>query len=99
MDALTSRPSLFDGAWRGLAWLGGGLAALVASAIAAVLAVFFTAALAVLALMGALAVGFAGLALRARRSAKATDPNVIDARRVSGNSWVAYGWDQDGRKA
>jgi hypothetical protein len=99
MDALTTRPSLFDGAWRGLAWLGGALAAVVASTIAAVIAVFFTAALAVVALMGALAVGFAGLALRARRSAHSGDPDVIEARRVGGNSWVAYGWDQDGRKA
>jgi type IV secretory pathway TrbD component len=99
MDALTTRPTLFDGAWRSLAWLGGALAAMVASAITAVLAVFFTAALAVVALMGAVAVGFAGLALRARRSAKSGDPDLIDARRVGGNSWVAYGWDQDGRKA
>ncbi len=99
MDALTSRPTLFDGAWRGLAWLGGALAAVVASTIAAVLAVFFTAALAVVALMGVVAVGFAGLALRARRSAKAGDPDVIEARRVGGNSWVAYGWDQTSPKA
>jgi hypothetical protein len=98
MDALTTRPTLFDGAWRGLAWLGGALAAMMASAIAAVIAVFFTAALALVALMGALAVGFAGLALRARRSARPGDPDLIEARRV-GNSWVAYGWDGDGRKA
>ncbi|QUD87735.1 hypothetical protein [Phenylobacterium montanum] len=100
MHALTERPSLFDGAWRSLAWLGGALSALVASTIAAVIAVIFTAALAVVALMGAVAVGFAGLALRARRTARSGpgDPNVIDAQRVGGNSWVAYGWDRDGRK-
>lgn len=99
MDALTTRLGLFDGAWRGFVWLGGALAAMVASTIAAVVAVFFAAALAVIALMGAVAVGFAGLALRARRSAQPADPDLIEARRVGGNSWVAYGWDQDGRKA
>jgi hypothetical protein len=99
MDGLTSGPSPLAGAWRGLAWLGGAMATLVASAMAALLAIFFTAALAVVALMGVVAVGFAGLALRARRTANSGDPNLIEARRVGGNSWVAYGWDQDGRKA
>ncbi len=99
MDALTSRSSPLDGAWRGLAWLGGALAAVVASTVAAMLAIFFTAALAVVALMGVVAVGFAGLAMRARRTAQAGDPDLIEARRVGGNSWVAYGWDQNGRKA
>jgi len=97
MHSLTSRPPLFAGIWRSLAWMGGAVAALVASAIAAVLAVFFTAALAVVAVMGMVVVGFAGLAVRARRSASPQDPDLIEAQRVGGNSWVAYGWDQSGR--
>lgn len=99
MEALTSRPSPLDEAFRGLAWLGGALATFVASAVAALLAVFFTAALAVVALMGVVLVAFAGLALRARRKAQANiDPDLIEARHIGGHSWVAYGWDGSGRK-
>lgn len=97
MDSVTKPP--LNGAWRSLAWMGGMVATLAASAIAAVLAVFFTAALAVVAVMGVVAVGFAGLAVRARRTASASDSGLIEARRIGGNSWVAYGWDQGGRKA
>jgi len=90
----TPRPG---GALRGLAWLTGALATTGAAAVGAVLAVFFAASLVVIALMAAVLVGFAGLALRARRGARAADPSVIEARNVGGHSWVAYGWDNHGR--
>lgn len=85
------------GGFKGLAWIGGALATMAAAAIGAVLAVFFAATVVVLALMGAVLVGFAGLAMRARRKAAPRDPEVIEARNVGGHSWVAYGWDRRSR--
>jgi hypothetical protein len=98
METLTNAQTpRFDGAWRGLAWLAGALATAVAAAVGAVLAVFFAASLLVIALMASVLVAFAGLALRARRGARADDPSVIEARNVGGHSWVAYGWDDRGQ--
>jgi hypothetical protein len=85
------------GALRGLAWLGGALATAAAAAVGAALAVVFAASLVVIALMASVLVAFAGLALRARRGARAADPSVIEARNVGGHSWVAYGWDDHAR--
>jgi len=79
------------GAFRGLAWLAGALATTAAVAVGAVLAIFFAATL-----MGAATLWLAGLALRARRTAHAKDPSVIEARNVGGH-WIAYGWDESGR--
>jgi len=84
------------GAFRGLAWLAGALATTAAVAVGAVLAIFFAATLAVIAVMGAATLWLAGLALRARRTAHAKDPSVIEARNVGGH-WIAYGWDESGR--
>jgi predicted lipid-binding transport protein (Tim44 family) len=78
-----------------LAWLGGLLATIAAGAIGAILAVFFAATLVVITLMGAVMVGLAGLAMRARRTAR--DPQLIEAHNVGGHSWVAYGWDRRSR--
>ena len=89
---LTGRGSL-----KGLAWLGGALATLAAAAIGAILAVFFAATMVVITLMGAALVALAGLAARARRTARARDPQFIEARNIGGHSWVAYGWDRRGR--
>lgn len=96
METLTNpHPWKLDGAWRGLAWLGGALATVVAATVGAALAVFFAASLVVIGLMGVLLVAFAGLALRARRGARpAGDPDLIEARHIGGHSWVAYGWDE-----
>jgi len=94
METLTNAHSpRFDGAWRGLAWLAGALATAAAAAVGAVLAVFLAASLVVIALTASVLVAFAGLALRARRGARADDPAVIEARHVGGHSWIAYGWD------
>lgn len=92
MDA--SRVSLLAQAWKGLAWMGGTLAAGVATALAAVLALVFAATVLIIAVIASVLIAFAGLALRARRSAaSASDPTVLEARNVGGHSWVAYGWD------
>ena len=95
METLTNEHSpRLDGAWRGLAWFAGLLATAAALAVGAVFAVFVAASLVVVVLMGAVLAGFAGLAFRARRRARTTDPTVIDARHLGGHSWVAYGWDE-----
>jgi hypothetical protein len=85
------------GAFRPLAWIGGLIATLCAAAVAAVLAVFFAATVVVIALMAAVLIGFAGLALRARRTMRRRDSDVLHARHLGGGSWVAYGWDERGR--
>lgn len=79
---------------KGLAWMCGALAAAVAATLAAVLAVVFAATVLVIAVIASVLVAFAGLALRARRSAAdGNGPAIIEARNVGGHSWVAYGWD------
>src|SRR4051812_16005060 len=81
-------------AFRGLAWLGGAVAWVAAAVVGAVLAVFFAATMVLIALMTTAVLAFAGFALRARRTVRApADPNLIEAHRVGGHSWVAYGWD------
>jgi hypothetical protein len=96
-ESLSSPAPLFGGAYRGLAWLGGALATLAAAGIGAVLAIFFAATLAVIAVMGAATLALVALAMRARRTAHAKDADVIEAHNVGGHSWVAYGWDANGR--
>lgn len=98
MERLSSvRPPLFYGAWKPVAWLGGAVATACAVAVAAVLAIVFAATIVVIGLMAAALVGFAGLALRARRTVRRRYSDVIDARHVGGGSWVAYGWDERAR--
>jgi hypothetical protein len=36
----------------------------------------------------------AGVALRARRTARARADGVIEARHLGGHHWVAYGWNE-----
>ena len=77
-------------ALKGLSWLFGGVATLVAVTVAAVLTVIFAATLAVaVVLTGTL------IALYTLTRAKRPQPRgvILEARRV-GHSWVAYGWDQ-----
>ena len=82
-------------AWKSLAWLGGAVATAIAATIAAVLAVVFAATVVVIALMTSALIAMAGLAMRARRTARpsaAADDGIIEAHKVGGHSWVAYGW-------
>lgn len=79
---------------RGLAWIGGALATLTTAIVGVVLAVMFAATLIVVAVVGSALLLVAGLTLRARRSLRAKDEAVIEARHLGGHSWVAYGWDQ-----
>jgi len=87
---------MFGGAFRGLAWLAGALATIAAIGVGAVLATVLAATLAVIAIMGGAALALFSLAMRARRTVQAKDPTLIEARNVGGHSWVAYGWDQNG---
>jgi hypothetical protein len=79
---------------RSLAVIGGGVATVAAAAVGAVLAVFFAATVVVIALMASALLALAGLALRAKRSARVREDGVIEARRVGGHHWVAYGWNE-----
>jgi hypothetical protein len=82
-------------ALRSLAVVGGAVATAAAVMVGAVLAVFFAATVAVIAVMASALLGFTGLAMRARRTAKArADNGVIEARHLGGHHWVAYGWNE-----
>ena len=100
--SFASRRRAGGGLWSSVMWLGGLVATAVAVTIGAVLAVLTAAAVAVLAVVGSVVLFFAGFALRARRTrqtrqaAKAADEGVIDAQKV-GDTWVAYGWEREGR--
>ncbi len=85
------------GGLKGLAWIGGALATVAALGVAAVLAVFFAATVVVIGLMALVLVALGGLAYRARKVTRPKDSTIIEARHISGHSWVAYGWDQRGR--
>ena len=83
-------------------WLCGLVATAVAVTVGAVLAILTAAAVALLAVVGGVVLFFAGFALRARRShqmrkaQKSADEGIIDAQKV-GDTWVAYGWEKEGR--
>ena len=81
-------------ALRSLALIVGVLATAAAVVVGAVLAVVFTLTLTVIAIMTSALLGFAGLALRARRTATARPDGVIEARHLGGHHWVAYGWNE-----
>lgn len=82
-------------ALRSLAVVGATLATAAAVVVGAILAVFFAATVAVIAVMSSALLAFAGLALRARRTAKARrDDGIIEARHLGGHHWVAYGWNE-----
>ena len=83
-------------ALRSLATLVGMLATAAAVVVGAILAVFFAATVALIAIMASTLLGFAGLALRARRTARARADGVIEARHLGGHHWVAYGWNERG---
>jgi hypothetical protein len=86
-------------ALRSLAVLGGVLATTAAVAIGAVLAVFAAATVVVIAVMSSALLALAGLALRAKRSARARvrEDGILEARNLGGHHWVAYGWNERAR--
>ena len=97
MDNLTTGRGGSRSAFKGLAWLAGALATCAALTIGAILAVFAAATVVVIAIMSSALLALAGLAMRARRSVRTranTDPDLIEARKVGGHSWVAYGWNE-----
>jgi hypothetical protein len=83
-------------ALRSLAVIGATLATAAAVLVGAVLAVFAAATVAVIAIMTSALLAFAGLAMRARRTARARRraDGVIEARHLGGHHWVAYGWNE-----
>lgn len=84
-------------ALRSLAAIGFGLATAAAVVVGAVLAIFFAATVAVIAVMASALLAFSGLALRARRTARARSggrTDLIEARHIGGHHWVAYGWNE-----
>jgi len=83
-------------ALRSLAVIGGTLATAAAVVVGAVMAVFFAATMAVIAVMASALLALSGLALRARRAVRARSrgPDLLEARRIGGHHWVAYGWNE-----
>jgi hypothetical protein len=82
--------------WRGVTWLLGALAWLAAGLVGAVLALVLTATVVVIAAMSSLLLGLAAAAVKARGAVRTRGRGpLIEARRVGGHSWVAYGWDRD----
>ena len=81
-------------ALRSLAVLVGLLATMAAVVVGAVLAVVFAATMAVIGVMASALLAFAGLAMRARRTARPRADRVLEARHLGGHHWVAYGWNE-----
>lgn len=73
--------------WRGVTWLVGGVFALIAAIVAVALAVAFFVFAVLTAVLVTLRAAFRP------RLARSAEPPVIEAHRVGGHSWVAYGWD------
>lgn len=83
-------------ALRSLAAVAAALATTGAVIVGAVLAIFAAATVAVIAVMASALLGFAALAMRARRKvhARRRSDGVIEARHLGGHHWVAYGWNE-----
>lgn len=97
-ERLQSRTNKGFPGGRSLVALAGAICTVIAAAVATVLAVALAASVVVIGLMGGALLFLASLAMRARRTAKATTaepgPQILEARHVGGHSWVAYGWDR-----
>ncbi|MGH6958588.1 MAG: hypothetical protein ACREEW_18130 [Caulobacteraceae bacterium] len=79
---------------RALARLVGLVAWAAAAAIGAALALFFAATVVVIGLMTMALLALTAGAARARKAQRRRSAaGVIDAHRIGGHSWVAYGWD------
>ena len=96
-ESVSGAAPVFGGAFRGLAVVGGALATVAAVGVGAVLAVFAAATLAVIAVLGGAALALTALAMRSKRTTHSSDADLIEAHNVGGQSWVAYGWDRNGR--
>jgi zinc transporter ZupT len=82
-------------AFRSLAAVAATLATGAAVIVGAVLAVFAAATVAVIAIMASALLGFAALAMRARRRVHARrSSGLIEARHLGGHHWVATGWNE-----
>ncbi len=81
---------------KALAWIGGLLATVAAVIIGSVLTVFAVTTVVVLAIMTSATLAFVALAGRAKNKARAraADDGVIEAHKVGGHHWVAYGWNE-----
>jgi hypothetical protein len=83
--------------FRGYSAVIGFVAAVVAGVIGLVVAVVLALSVVVIGLFGGILLALASLAMRARRSSRKVkaegDSQIIEAHRVGGHSWVAYGWD------
>jgi cytochrome c oxidase assembly factor CtaG len=100
MDRLTSsftrRTPRRSSPWRGLAVVVGSLAWVGAALVAAVMAVVFAATMVVIAVMASVLLVLAVAAVKANSAVRRASPaHFLEARRVGGHSWVAYGWDRD----
>ncbi len=81
---------------RGFAWLFGALVWAAAGLIGAALALFLGMMVIAIAAASSLLLGLATAAVRARRAFEARgESGLIEAHRIGGHSWVAYGWDWD----
>lgn len=87
-------------ALRSLLWLGAGVAAVAAAVVAALFALFLAGAVVLLALVGSVLALFTGMAMSARRTARAPVRSgrdvLIEARQVGG-TWAPYRWDERAR--
>jgi small neutral amino acid transporter SnatA (MarC family) len=83
--------------YRGYAAVIGFVAAVIAGVVGLVVAIALALSVVVIGLFGGILLACASLAMRARRSSKKAkaegDSQIIEAQRVGGHSWVAYGWD------
>lgn len=99
---IASRRRASGGLLAPFVWLWGVVATAAALVVGAVLAVLTAVAVATLAVVGGIVLFFASFALRARRARQMrkaqrdADDGVIDAEKV-GDTWVAYGWEREGR--
>jgi hypothetical protein len=81
---------------RGLAALFAAVAWIAAGLLGAALAVVLAATVLVLAFMSSVVLALAAVGVKARGAVRSPhDDGLIEARRVGGHSWVAYGWDRD----
>ncbi len=79
---------------RGLAALLAAVAWIAAGLLGTALAVVFAATVLVLAFMSSVVLALAAAGVKAGGILRpAPRPGLIEARRVGGHSWVAYGWD------
>ncbi len=87
-------PSIY---YRGYLAIVGLIATAIVGVIGVVVALSLAAAVVVIGFFGSILLAFASLAMRAKRRSQAKtqagDTDIIEAKRVGGHSWVAYGWD------